>query len=44
MLRDELVQINAWEWKADEETILGWCETEGYPTDALYGKGFSLHR
>ena len=39
MLRDELVQINAWEWKADEETILGWCETEGYPTDALYGKG-----
>ena len=39
MLRAELEQINAREWEADEKTILGWRETEGYPTDALYGKG-----
>lgn len=37
MLRNELEQINALEWNADEEMILNWSDTEGYPTDALYG-------
>ena len=39
MLKRELEQINSWEWQADEETIVNWSSTEGYPTDALYGKG-----
>lgn len=29
----ELNEINAVGWKADEKTILGWTETEGYPAD-----------
>lgn len=39
MLKDELEEINALEWKADEKTIIEWRDTEGYPTDALYGNG-----
>ena len=29
----ELHQINATGWQADEETILSWSSTEGYPAD-----------
>ncbi|MCI8597085.1 MAG: hypothetical protein HFJ10_01385 [Lachnospiraceae bacterium] len=32
-LKMELNEINAVGWKADEKTILGWTETEGYPAD-----------
>ena len=39
MLKSELIEINAIEWKADEETILKWNTEEGYPTDALYRNG-----
>ena len=39
MLKNELEEINALEWHADEQTITEWSKTEGYPTDALYGKG-----
>lgn len=39
MLKSELMEINAIEWNADEPTILKWNTEEGYPTDALYGKG-----
>jgi hypothetical protein len=34
-----LEQINSWEWRSDNATICAWSRTEGYPTDALYGKG-----
>ena len=36
-LRKELEQINRLAWQADEETILHWSETEGYPTDGIIG-------
>ena len=39
MLRNELEAINSIEWNADEQTIISWRETEGYPTDALYKNG-----
>ena len=39
MLRCELERINALEWNADEQTIIGWSDTEGYPMDALYNNG-----
>ena len=32
-LRSELLAINDFEWKADEETILSWNKTEGYNTE-----------
>lgn len=32
-LKYELEQINTAGWNADEETILNWFKTEGYPTD-----------
>ena len=32
-LRQELERLNELAWQADEETILGWETTEGYPTD-----------
>lgn len=36
-LRKELEKLNALEWQADEETILGWAQTEGYPVDGKAG-------
>ncbi len=39
MLADELEQINNIQWQADEQTILGWTETEGYPDDGYYKNG-----
>jgi len=36
-LRRELEQLNALAWQADEETILGWSRTEGYPVDGEVG-------
>ncbi len=39
MLKNELEQINSWEWQANDDTILSWSSTEGYPTDAIYYKG-----
>lgn len=38
MLDMELDAINDIEWHADRETVIGWRDTEGYPTDALWGK------
>lgn len=43
MLREELERINAIEWNADEQTIIGWRDTEGYPTDALWKNGQMEH-
>ena len=40
-LRKELERLNELAWQADEDTILSWSETEGYPTDGIipaYGK------
>jgi len=38
-LRMELEQLNALAWQADENTILGWSRTEGYPVDGEVGPG-----
>lgn len=38
-LKYELNQINKLGWNADDETILKWFETEGYPTDAELKNG-----
>ena len=36
-LRKELEKLNQLAWQADEDTILGWADTEGYPTcEAFY--------
>ena len=32
-LRKELEKLNQLAWQADEDTILGWADTEGYPVD-----------
>ena len=32
-LRKELERLNQLAWQADEDTILGWADTEGYPVD-----------
>ena len=32
-LRKELERLNQLAWQADEDTILGWADTEGYPID-----------
>ena len=34
-LRKELERLNELAWQADEDTILSWSETEGYPTDGI---------
>ena len=34
-LRKELECLNQLAWQADEDTILKWSETEGYPTDGI---------
>ena len=31
--RKELEKLNQLAWQADEDTILGWADTEGYPVD-----------
>lgn len=36
-LRKELEKINQMAWQADENTILSWTETEGYPADSTVG-------
>jgi len=42
LLLEELKYYNSFEWNADEETILSWSSTEGYPTDATYSKETGL--
>jgi len=32
-LRKELEKLNQLAWQADEDTILSWADTEGYPID-----------
>ena len=32
-LRKELEKLNQLAWQTDEDTILGWADTEGYPVD-----------
>ncbi len=32
-LRKELEKLNQLAWQADEDTILGWADTEGYPVE-----------
>lgn len=36
-LRKELDDLNQMVWQADEETILSWSQTEGYPLDDVLG-------
>ena len=36
-LRKELEKLNQLAWQADEETILSWADTEGYPVDGTIG-------
>ncbi len=36
-LRKELEKLNQLAWQADEDTILSWTETEGYPVDGTVG-------
>ena len=38
-LRMELEHLNELAWRADEGTILGWSETEGYPVDGAAPAG-----
>lgn len=38
-LREELTTINQLCWNADENTIHGWYENEGYPTDFVFANG-----
>ena len=38
-LRKELEKLNQLAWQADEETILRWDKTEGYPVDGTVGPG-----
>ena len=43
-LRKELERLNQLAWQADEDTILSWSETEGYPTDGVIGKDGKLSK
>lgn len=36
-LRRELEKLNQLAWQADEDTILHWSDTEGYPSDGTVG-------
>ena len=36
-LRKELEKLNQLAWRADEDTILSWTKTEGYPVDGAVG-------
>lgn len=44
LLRWELDQINQLVWQAEEETILAWSRTEGYPTDWEEGEDGRLRQ
>ena len=35
--RKELEKLNQLAWQADEDTILDWADTEGYPADGTVG-------
>ena len=43
-LRKELEKLNKLVWQADEETICGWSQTEGYPVDGTVGPGGQFSR
>ena len=43
-LRKELEKLNQLAWQADEDTILSWTETEGYPVDGIVGLGGQYSR
>ena len=36
-LRKELEKLDQLAWQADEDTILSWADTEGYPVDGTIG-------
>lgn len=36
-LRKELERLNGMTWQANEDTILSWTDTEGYPLDGTVG-------
>ena len=36
-LRKELEKLNQLAWQADEDAILDWADTEGYPIDGTIG-------
>lgn len=36
-IRDMKEKLNQLAWQADEDTILGWADTEGYPADGTVG-------
>lgn len=42
LLRWELERLNNMAWQAEEETILRWSRTEGYPADGELGPGGAL--
>ena len=43
LLRWELEKLNALAWQAEEDTILTWSRTEGYPVDGRVGpEGFTI--
>lgn len=42
LLRAELERLNELAWQADEETILGWTASEGYPADGEVSSGGAL--
>lgn len=43
-LRKELEKLNQLAWQADEDTILGWTRTEGYPADGTVGPNGAFSR
>lgn len=42
-LRMELEQLNVMAWQADEDVILGWSRTEGYPAEGEIGENGTLN-
>ena len=43
-LRKKLGKLNVLAWQADESTICGWSQTEGYPVDGDMGEDGILTR
>ncbi|MBS6217532.1 MAG: hypothetical protein KH704_11500 [Clostridiales bacterium] len=43
-LRKELEKLNQLAWRADEDTILSWTKTEGYPVDGAVGPNGQFSR